>query len=214
MSRRIYTPLLVAAALAACDDTAGPEAGTLTAAEVDALSTDMVESDFILTGDVALAVDASEDAVGVAALTVTTEFAITMSCPLGGHVVAEGTRVRDFDRATHSGTIDLDMTKTHEACARTLRGRDVVVTLDGDPTIAITAHHAWENHERVGLQTMSMDGGFTWSTADGREGSCTVDVDVVYDPDTRTRTVTGTFCNRTLDISTTWESDGHHGGGG
>ena len=205
-------PALVVLALAACDDAAGPDAGDLSAAEVAALSDAMVDADFALTGDVAAADAATGLPVAAEPITATTEFTRTRTCPAGGQVVVEGSHVRVWDRDTHSGSSDLALTKTHQACARTVDA--VTITLNGDPDVAVEAHHAWADGQRDGPQTLTMLGAVAWSADDGREGRCTIDVSAVFDPDTHTRTVTGTFCDRTFQRTTTWTGMGGNGGMG
>lgn len=200
--RTRLAPFVAVLALVACDDAAGPEGARLTGEEITTLSGAMVEEDFAYTGEVTAGQPPS---AGVAAdpVTSTTEFSGTRPCPLGGQVAMEGTRVRTWDAETQTGTGDLSLVKTHEACARNVR--NVTVTLVGDPDIAVEAHHAWQvGVGWIGLQTLSIEGGFAWSTDDGREGSCLVDIDAVFDPETLTRTVSGTFCEHTFEQTTTW----------
>lgn len=206
--RSTATLAVILLALTACDDGAGPAGDVLSETEVVALSEAMAVADFTLTGETPTG-ESPADGVALDPVTATTEFTTTRTCPAGGRVVVEGTRTRTWDRDTHSGTSDLALTKTHEACARVVG--DVTITVDGDPNIALNAHHAWEDGARVGLQTLSLLGAFTWSTDDGREGRCTIEVNAVFDPATSTRTVAGTVCDRTFERTTTW-TGGHHGG--
>jgi len=210
MYRKTLVPLLAALALAACEDTAGPESG-LSPAEVSALSEAMIDADYAVTGEVAAA-DAESDAVAFEPITATTTFTATRTCPAGGQVVREGTHIRVWDRATHTGYSDLSMTKTHQDCARIVG--DVTLTVNGDPNIAVEAHHEWAEGQRHGLQTLDIEGALTWSTDDGREGACTIHLSASFDPDTRTRTVSGTFCDRAIERTTTWQMGGMGGHGG
>lgn len=206
-------PLLSLGALPACDDAAAPGTGGLTADEVTALSDAMVDADFDLTGTVALAgLEAELDPqVSADPVTATTEFTVSRPCPVDGQVVVEGVHVRVWDRETHTGTSDLSLVKTHEACARTVG--TVTITVQGQPNVALEAHHAWADGRRDGLQTLTMKGGIGWSTDDGREGACAIDVSATFDPEAHTRTVTGTFCNRVFERTTTWTGMGSPGGG-
>lgn len=192
--------LVAMVTVAGCDDPASVDGG-LTTEEAIGLSTAMAEDGFVVTGDMPGADDAA-GAVVYDPVTSTTQFTTTRTCPAGGVFVVAGTRTRTWDRDTRSGTADVDLTKTHEDCARVMG--DVLFTLNGDPDIAVEAHHAWENGTRSGLQTLSMQGAFTWAADDGREGRCEVDVEAEFDPETNTRTVAGTVCNRTFERKTTW----------
>ena len=53
-----------------------------------------------------------------------------------------------------------------------------------------------------------MQGGFDWSTDDGRAGTCLIDLEVTFDPESSTRTVVGQLCSRTIERTTTWSHDG------
>ncbi|MDX1673758.1 MAG: hypothetical protein R3314_03055 [Longimicrobiales bacterium] len=206
MQLRALTILALGAiALAGCEDVLGTD-GELTADEIHVLADDIVAASFDVTGPAATADASTVDAERVSAdpITSRTEFVTIRSCPLGGQLVVEGTREREWDRETRSGSSDLSLTKTHEDCARTLRRADVTITLNGAPNVAVEAHHAWENGRRVGLQTLGIQGAIDWETDDGRSGVCTLDVDAVFDPETHTRTVTGTVCDRTIERTTTW----------
>lgn len=204
--RSRIAPALVLLALAACDDGAGPDAADLTADEAVALSEAMADDDFAYAGGLAQAGDPAGEGVALDPVTATTEFSGTRPCPVSGQVAVEGTRVRTWDPDTQAGTSDLSFTKTHQACARTVRG--VVITVNGDPNIAVEAHHAWADGGWSGLQTLSIQGGFTWLTEDGREGRCAIAIEASYDPGTMTRTVSGTICDRTFERTTTWSTDG------
>lgn len=202
-------------ALAGCQDLVGTD-GRLTSDEVAQLSEAMVASTFetsseVATSDASLTGNAAAS-VEAAPVTSTTEFVRTRSCELGGRVVVEGTRERVWDRAEGTGSMTLEMTRAHEECAHPLRrasgGADVTITLNGE--VEVRAYHEWVMGERHGLQTMTMLGEVSWETSDDRSGTCVIDIAASFDPETRTRTVTGTFCDREIDRTTTW----HHGGMG
>lgn len=204
--QNLLITLLAAGAVVACQDVVGA-GGELSADEVNELAESMIATSFDASSQVAEA-DASNTEAGLALyqdpITSHTEFTMTRSCILGGQVVLEGTRDREWDRETHSGSSDLSITKTHQDCARPLRRIDAVVTLNGAPNVAVEAHHAWADGHRSGLQTLSMEGAVDWATSDDREGTCVVHLNVTFDPDTHTRTVVGQICNRTIDATTTW----------
>ncbi len=217
MNTRIIVPLLVALAVSACDDAVGT-AGDLTPEEVAQLSDAVVGSTFESTTEVATdgtALVEGAQLLAESALTATTEFTHTRSCVLGGQVVVEGTRVREWDWEARTGFMELSLTRTHEACARPLRDDDeaaTTITLTGAPDIAVEAYHEWAMGERRGVQTLSMEGAVDWVTDDGRSGTCTIDIEAGFDPDSWTRTVQGTFCGREIDRTTTWSQEHHMGG--
>lgn len=213
MKTRSLTLLLAAAvALPACDDVVGTS-GNLSTEEIDEIADVLITTSFDATGEVASA-DASivsadsELLLAYDPITSHTEFTHTRSCVLGGQRVLEGTRDREWDRQTRTGFSDLSLTKTHEECSRPTRNSDVSITLNGAPNVAVEAHHQWADGQRTGLQTLSMEGAVDWVTSDDRSGTCTVNVDVTFDPETHTRTAIGTVCNRSFERTTTWS----HGG--
>ncbi len=207
-TRRLAVLLIAAAALPACDETLGTGGG-LSVEEAEALAETMIATSFDATGSVALA-DASvtsgdtELLLYANPITSHTEFTVTRSCVIDGQVVLEGTRDREWDRQTHSGSSDLSLTKTHEDCTRPLRRDGVTITLNGAPNVAVEAHHEWADGRRNGLQTMSLEGAVDWATSDDRSDTCVIDLHITFDPETRTRTVEGQVCNRTIEATTTW----------
>lgn len=215
MKMRIVLPLLAAVALGACDDATGASGDQLSEAEVTTLSEGLVTTTFDATTSVATADAelAQPDGATIAgdAISSTLEFTRTVDCPLGGQVVLEGVRVREWDYDTWTGSMDFELTKTHQACARPAREtQDVTITLDGAPNVLASVHHEWAEGHRMGIQTMSLEGAIAWVTSDDRSGTCEIDIDVSFDPDTRTRTVTGTVCDRDIEWSRQW----HHSGMG
>nr|MDQ3388209.1 hypothetical protein [Gemmatimonadota bacterium] len=79
----------------------------------------------------------------------------------------------------------------------------VTITTNGNPNVALKANHKMVNGALSGLQTQTQKGGFTFSTSDGRSGSCTIDITSTFDPATRTHTLKGTTCGRTVDRTRT-----------
>ncbi len=202
MTTRRLLPVLALLAIAACDDPTPPDAGRLTDPELANLSDAMVGDDFANTtaaAEIGVA-PAATSTFSASPRSGTMDFTATWTCPLGGQISVAGTRTREWDFEAGTGSMDLSVTKTHLDCARQLPA--TTITLNGD--VALLAHHEWERHARRGAQTMSLDGELGWVTADGREGTCTIDVDAVYDPATATRTVSGTFCDREISITRSW----------
>lgn len=195
--------LVVTLAAAACADSTGVKNG-LTADESSDLAGVMADDAFSESSTMALASLGTTTGEITPAAVMTITFHDTVSCRLGGAVAIDGTRVRNWDRTTQTGTMDMDLTRTQESCVRLVRNRQI--TIDGDPNIHVVVHHDRVNGAWSGPQTMTMQGGFTWSATDGASGDCTVDLSASFDPDTRTRTLTGTFCNRTIDHTTTWSN--------
>lgn len=132
------------------------------------------------------------------------DFRRAARCPLGGGVVVRGTLSGERDPDTRSGTLDVRAAKRHDACAFAVREGEVRITLDGAPRLLLRAHLARENGEPVGVQRMALGGGLAWSTDDGREGVCEVDLAASFDPDSGEQRVTGDFCGRRISVRRAW----------
>jgi hypothetical protein len=224
MSTRKILPFLALAVVAACSDSVG-NAGDLTDIEVGELAEVLVTTTFDATTDVATAESASlaepegltlqamdeSSAIGGSS---SAEFTRTHGCALGGQVVIAGTRERVWDREAGTGSMTMELTRSHEDCARPFESAAdsaTVITLNG--AVTGTAYHEWAMGERRGVQTMTLVGELAWETDDGRAGTCVIDISANFDPETNTRTVTGTFCGREIDRTSAWQHGGMHGGG-
>jgi hypothetical protein len=137
--------------------------------------------------------------------TASASFSRTAPCPEGGEIRIEGEMQRTVDREARTMTVHSVATTTHVACVSPLRARRDgaagTITINGNPNLRTEAHRAIVAGELSGPQTMEQAGSFTWSRSTGESGVCDVDISSVFDPATRTRTVTGTFCGH--DVSRT-----------
>lgn len=125
------------------------------------------------------------------------------ACPGGGVSIVEGQRVITRDPATRSGSSQVNATRTDSACTIPARGRrGGTVTITGSPNIQLTANGTWTNGV-VGVHTHTQKGSFTWARSTGGTGTCTVDLTGTFNSAAQTRTLTGTFCGRTVNISHT-----------
>lgn len=200
-----YPVLLLAAVLAACGESAtGTNAHDgLSAEEARSLAIQLGAQDAAVLGGFgapAFSLSAGESAP--AAVTSTTEFTRTRTCPLGGSVTLQGTRVHTGDRATRSASHQFTATRTENACAFPARNGGTM-TIIGNPNTQINASHAVTDGV-PGVGTGTKKGSFTWARSGGASGTCAVDLAQTWDPATRTYTLKGTFCNRTVDLTQTW----------
>ncbi len=200
MSRiRLASLAVTALLLAACgrDATAPATGSKLAPDEAQALAASMAAS-----------VDAYAGAVPSASLVGTLgagtpfgpiTFTKEHACPKGGSVQPDLTIQGTVDMTAHSLTMDVSGTETPKDCAYPVKS--VTITVNGNPNIAITGHLAIVAGVPSGAQTYSQKGGFSWKSSDGRSGTCTVDLTSSADFSKNLRTVTGTFCGQTIDIS-------------
>jgi len=198
-------------AVAACDKSTGLPS-EITQADANQLAADMVavgtlgQSDvgYSISPSFSIGVNGSGAAVSAAVpVAINNTFSATKGCPQGGQVAVAGTIVGTGDDATNSLTLDVDATRTDTNCA--FPTRHGVLTLSGNPNIEYTGHLNIVNAALVGLQTASHTGSFTWARG-GFSGTCNVDLDSSYDPATRVASVTGSFCDWTVNVTRTLPS--------
>ncbi len=189
------TPSFFTAALAgalittaACDrGTTGPGAAELSTAELSTLAPQFDALAFAM-------------ASFVVPQTVDREFSHTRACPKGGSTTLAGRVTGEADRETRTRTSEMKATKTDQNCSFEVDRRGATVTVNGNPNIALQHNMKIVNGAPSGLQTSSQKGAFTWQRSDGASGSCTVDVRSVFDPDAKTHTVSGTMCDRQINV--------------
>ncbi|MFQ5691139.1 MAG: hypothetical protein ACE5HQ_12815 [Gemmatimonadota bacterium] len=130
-------------------------------------------------------------------------FERTRPCRNGGEVVLSGSGKRTFNPETKVMEMTVSGDKTITRCARTRRNVDVVITITGNGTF--DAFRRKVNRKFDGIQTTNHAGEFSYFTSDGREGSCEFDLHAEADPETHTKTITGTFCGRDVNRTVQWD---------
>lgn len=120
----------------------------------------------------------------------------SVDCPEGGAVALSVDIRGTVDDQTQSGTLSLFLSESLDACAFSADG--TVFTLDTGPDLELVGDFAWQAGQPVGEQSFSFDGGVQWSAADGRSGSCSVDLQVTLFEDGST-VESGSVCGSTLD---------------
>jgi RNase P/RNase MRP subunit p29 len=175
-------------ATAACDrGTTGPGAAELSTAELSTLAPQFDALAFAM-------------ASFVVPQTLDREFSHTRACPKGGSTTLAGRVTGEADRETRTRTSEMKATKTDQNCSFEVDRRGATVTVNGNPNIVLQHNMKIVNGAPSGLQTSSQKGAFTWQRSDGASGSCTVDVRSVFDPDAKTHTVSGTMCDRQINV--------------
>lgn len=202
MERRTLLPALMAlAALAACDG-ASPTGGgaALTQAEAQELASawDDVGAG-VMDGYGGPAQSVLPGAPAEA--TTTVQFTSTRACPAGGTATVQGTRVVNRE-GSGTGSVQLTATRTDAACTFTARRGAGTMTITTTPTVQLTSEQAWTAGQ-PGTRTSTQEGSFDWARSGGASGSCTVDLVATWTPATRTYTLNGTFCDRTISVTRT-----------
>lgn len=134
-------------------------------------------------------------------------------CRVSGEVSIEGEATRTVDFDTRTMTLEFEAEKVHRECVLELGER--TVSLQGEPSIQVTAFRKRVERRFSGTQTLTLEGSVAWSLV-GEEGAgvCRVDLEIVVDPEAGTRTVTGTLCGRQIDRTTEWPRNGSGEAGG
>ena len=139
---------------------------------------------------------------GAANATTTTEFSRTRQCPAGGTSTFAGTHTVTRDPETRNGSTSLSAARTDAACTMNARRGGGTISITTTPNVAVTSNQSWTNGQ-PGTRTTTHKGSFTWTRSGGRTGTCTVDLTATFTPATRTYTLNGTFCNRTVSVTRT-----------
>jgi hypothetical protein len=92
------------------------------------------------------------------------------------------------------------------ATLTTIANPGTVITITGVPSLVTqsSSSYTWTaasgTNQRGQLNrsatTGSQTGSFTYTTSDGRSGTCSVNLTTNFDPETRVQTVKGTFCGK------------------
>lgn len=204
-SRSLPCALAAVLLLAACGDTpAGPDPALdgaeadLAAAALDDLAAGVVDGLFA-----APLFSTSAPAGGDvrAAVTLDESFTRTVGCPGGGSVTVQGRTIGTMDRATRTGARVTEATRVENACVVNVRN-GATLTLSGAPSTAMRAEQS-VTAGVPGPRTVTHRGAFTWTRSTGGSGGCAVDLVSVLNPETRTITVSGTFCGRSVNVTRT-----------
>ncbi len=204
----VCSAALLVAAVACSDSTGLKTVNAISQADANQLATDFdgvasfSAADFGPGISLNVVTDGSSGSAAVASspVPINNTFTITKQCPRGGQTVFAGSVTGTGDRVAHNLTLDANATRTDTNCA--FDTRNGVLTLSGNPNLTYTAHVNIVNFALSGLQTATHKGSFTWSRTGG-SGTCDVDITRTYDPATKTLTIKGSFCGRTVDITKT-----------
>lgn len=193
-------------AIAACDQSTGLST-SISQAAANTLAADMDAVSSLAPTDIGFGPLSAIRAPGsVSSVLITVDpgpVNVTRQCPKGGQVVIAGMVFGGGDAATRNFSLEATGTRTDTNCA--FQTEDGVLTLNGNPNIAFDAKLNIVAGALSGLQTQTNKGSFKWARAGG-SGTCDVDLSSSFDPATRTATVTGTFCGRTVNVTRTRSS--------
>ncbi len=177
---RFLSALAIIGVFTACSDSGGASGDALTTAELSELTGTLMEPMFNLLFGPDLAAPMIPRAASA-------PVSDNIECDEGGSLSISG----DIsDTEDGGGTVDL--TETINSCGEAYG--EVVFTMVGDPNITMTG----SGDDTSG--SLSINGGFTYTATDGREGSCGVDVDATITG--TTISFSGSICGVDVDLLT------------
>lgn len=203
-SRSLFLGAAAVLTLFACDSATAPDAGI--GQDVNEIAGDVDALSFLALADAGASVFAPSFAISSsgdltardASAPVSRAINVTRPCPAGGTIAIVGLATGTSDPVAHNMTLTTSVTRTESACAfNTQHG---VVTLNGNPNVALTNSINIVAGKPVGAQTQTHKGSFTWARGT-KTGTCNVDVTSTFDATAGTITVSGTMCGRTVNVS-------------
>lgn len=127
---------------------------------------------------------------------------ITAPCPRGGELEVEATLTGTEYPEEERVVVEFEGTHTHSECGVTARQKEFVVT--GNPNLSWSMGLETQHGELAGVLTFDYEGGFDWSSSDGRSGTCTVDLHAEVDVEGQTSSLAGQFCGVTIESNASW----------
>ena len=193
----LFASLLLTGACSDSDEPIGPVPDAdLTLAEAAALA-GLFAGEAI--GSTAGQVPNGAAAVAGAPVPFDLALSVTAPCPLGGEVAFQGSVVGELDVEAESLSVTFTASQVHASC--TVDAEGTTVTVSGNPGLNLTSHLTVAGNPPEGTHTATLTGGFTWSSADGREGDCDIDVSTTVDVGTETGSASGTVCGHSVDVT-------------
>lgn len=123
------------------------------------------------------------------------------ACPAGGELEISGEMSFSFE----DGVMELSFSAEKSMTDCAFERGDDLLTVNGE--VAIRGTRTRVGGEPSGLQETDIEGSLSVTRGStGETRSCEIDISSVYDPETGTREVTGTFCGH--DVSERARSDG------
>lgn len=199
-TNRLVAGLALAVAACGGDPTGTNSGDQLTALEVQAVF-NALGSSFDSIGVVGTAMQRVSAMQGItsaasAAVPINENFNITVPC-VSGNVQLIGSMTGDIDEQTFESTLTMEFTWKLNGCL--VPTETTTLTVNGDPEIKFSADLTI-TQEQFGMSGTET-GGFSFTSADGRVGSCAVDVTFSttinltnLTTGTEETTLTGTIC--------------------
>ncbi len=175
---------------AACGRETTAPAGQLTPGQAQQLATSMAG---MAGSAAAVSLIASRSATTPFNLQYTTTF----NCPGGGTLTPDINLSGGYDQQARSMYADVTGKETAASCASTVDGQKVTVS----GTFDLTGHAAVSGGQPEGAQTFTVKGSFDWKAADGRRGTCSLDLAASADITGKSASITGSLCGHAVDFT-------------
>ena len=186
----------LALTLAACSgDPVGVNSG-------DELTDTEIQAIFNALGDAIGGIDASAhrvaplDGIQMADIDVSQDISVSSQCNLGGEISVDGSVDGTVNDETFASDIEMEVGVQFDACG--LETDQNTVSVDGG--IDYYAHVVLSDGSFSADGTQ--EGGFSFTTDDGRTGSCAIDIDFsasYTEGESVQSSITGTVCGRSAD---------------
>lgn len=191
---RAAAGLWAVAVLAACKDSAAPEAG-LNVNQAASLAQQLAGA------AVTALATASPGAAGGTASTqnpVPQSYRVqgSLACAQSGTIDITGTITGNIESTTGTGTLAVNATQALKQCVLTIGGTQYVV----NATLGLFGNYVIVNWVVLSTQTASLAGDVSYASTAGGSGTCTLDLTITYQTETATFTVAGTACDHSISF--------------
>lgn len=203
MRIRLFSVVLVSAALAACSgDATGPNNNEgITEADAAAVARAILNTGVGVARDGAAGAPAAarRNVSGAGNGTFSFTFDTTEPCRPSGTVDVAGTLSGSWNEAALTATLASDLSLRHANCAVPTDDGGTI-TLDGDPDIDLTLA-ATSGPQGLTALRITEVGAFNWDKGNGNAGRCTLDLTAELIAGTQNVRLSGTFCGFAVDVT-------------
>ena len=116
------------------------------------------------------------------------------NCGVSGTIDLAGT-VSGSINDSGNGSVGIQVTEEINGCVSDTSSGGTF-EMNGSPHLTMTGDFRYSEWEPSDLQTLRIQGAFTWEFSRGGSGSCSLELEVVFDGTQGGGTITGTVCNQ------------------
>lgn len=204
--------LVAAVGVAACGDDDPTSTGdTLSEAEAAAVSEIVLGTAFQATAAGLPTAAPAASGPQAAPFSYSTDIETSVSCSGGGSIALDGSATINGDDETFQFTIAYNMNSTYSECTEFAQEADQEFTIGG--TLAFTANADYSGGQGDSFGSLTSTGTFSgnisWSSEDGRSGTCGVSLTstTTSTGEAITASTTGSFCGVAINETFTYGVD-------